>query len=175
MTNQPQNLSGLKQYTFIFAYISLIRAGLSRANVYVCHQLKSAGCWRGSFLTLPCLPLVSEKSLGTAVQSRLCSVCLILQRVTLGMLLWWKPSSRFLSSFCLSHKCTFYWPNKQVHLTEPRAVTTSSVRGWKIGTISAITLPQCGGIIIWKWDTQVINYLAWIIFSMISVNLLSMS
>ena len=131
MTNQPQNLSGLKQYTFIFAYTSPIRAGLSRANVYVCHQLKSAGRWRGSFLTLPCLLHVSEKSLGTAVQSRLCSVCLILQQVTLGMLLWWKPGSRFLSSFCLNHKCTFYWPNKQVNLTEPQAITASSVRGVK--------------------------------------------
>ena len=52
---QPQNLSGLKQYTFIFAYISLIRARLSRANLYVCNQLKSAGRWLGSFpdLALP--------------------------------------------------------------------------------------------------------------------------
>lgn len=126
-----QNLSGLKQYTFIFAYISLIglgSAGLTCVSAVSWSQLDTG---EAASLTLPCLPHMSETSPGTAVQSRLCSVRLVLQRVTLGMLLWWKPSSKFLSSFCSNHTCTFYWPNKQVNLNDPRVVTTSSVRGVK--------------------------------------------
>lgn len=173
MTHQLQKLSGLKQYTFIFVYISPIRAGLSRANV--CLPSAEVSWTLARQLPWPCLAslMCLRNPLGQPCRAGSVPCVSHSPAGHPGHAVMMKAEQQVLLSSLLESHLHILLPNKQVNLTEPRAVTASSVRGVKIGTISAITLPQCGGIIIWKWYTQVTNYLAWIIFSMISVNLLS--
>lgn len=59
-----------------------------------------------------------------------------------------KAEQQVLVKLLLESHLHILLPNKQVNLTEPRAVTASSVRGVKNWNYRAITLPQCGGIII---------------------------
>lgn len=110
--------SGIQQYIFIFINISLIRARLSGAYLYVCNQLKSAEWWLGSTLDLAQPSHVSETSPGTTVSIRVCLFHMSHPLVGhLGHSLMMKAEEQVLSKLLLiSHLLTSCWL-KQVNLT----------------------------------------------------------
>lgn len=159
MTKQPQNLSGIQQYTFIFAYISLIRARLVGAYLHVCSQLKSASSGYIASLILARLSHIcdfpGDGCVGQAlsqvshppVRHPRHSLTMKAEDQLLDMLLL---VSRLLTSFGLSE---WIW-------LSPESTPYPQREERRIGAINAITttvwwLNYFINEHEWKWHTQV--------------------